>query len=192
MTGNKPNFTNIDVLRCFLRLDKNISRQELSRQLKLGEGTVRTILGLLKSKKLLQSTKKGHFLSKLGLLELSRLHDNVENPKIIAAKSIYPEYHNMGVLLKKSEALKQAYKLRDIAVKNHAEGALILKFQNKLFAPESGYKGNFTDIEKHFEFKNGNILIIAFAQDFKDAEVGALAIAAELNRQLGNFIKKFE
>ena len=83
MTGNKPNFTNIDVLRCFLRLSKNTGRQELSRQLKLGEGTVRTILGLLKSRKLLQSTKKGHFLSKLGLLELSRLHDNVENPNCV-------------------------------------------------------------------------------------------------------------
>ena len=59
MVGNIPNFTKIDLLRCFVRLNKNIGRKELSKELGLGEGTVRTILNILKSKKLLDSTKKG-------------------------------------------------------------------------------------------------------------------------------------
>ncbi|MBI2656169.1 hypothetical protein HYX03_00330, partial [Candidatus Woesearchaeota archaeon] len=52
MVGNIQNFTKLDILRCFLRFNKNTGRQELSRKLELGEGTVRTILNTLKSKKL--------------------------------------------------------------------------------------------------------------------------------------------
>ena len=66
MVGNIPNFTKIDALRCFLRFNKNIGRQDLAKDLELGEGTVRTILEILKAKKLLDSTKRGHFLSKKG------------------------------------------------------------------------------------------------------------------------------
>ena len=73
MVGNIPNFTKIDVLRCFLRLKKNTGRQELARDIGLGEGTIRTILNILKSKQLLDSTKKGHFLSKKGTDVLNQI-----------------------------------------------------------------------------------------------------------------------
>ena len=75
MVGNIPNFTKIDILRCFLRLNKNISRQELAIELELGEGTIRTILNILKSDKFLESTKKGHFLSKKGIEALEQINE---------------------------------------------------------------------------------------------------------------------
>src|SRR3989338_7974571 len=132
MVGNAPNYTKYDVLRCFLRLSRNAGRQELSRELELGEGTVRTILDILKSKNLLGSTKKGHFLSRTGIGELDKLFDNIEMPKNIESKLSYPQYRKIAALLKKSNELNDVYKLRDIAVKNGAEGALILKFEKKL------------------------------------------------------------
>jgi len=191
MVGNIPNYTEYDILRCFLRLIRNIGRQELSRELGLGEGTVRTILDILKSKNLLDSTKKGHFLSKGGIGELNRILDNIEMPKIIETRIIYPEYKKIAVLLKKSNELREVYRLRDIAVKNRAEGALILKFENKLYAPESDFKGDFSELDSYFKFKNGNVLIIAFSGELKNAETGALAVAAELNGVLKKFIKAF-
>src|SRR3989338_6613116 len=127
---------------------------------------------MLKSQNLLDSTKKGHFLSKQGYLEWNKISDNLQGPKAINTKLFYPECQKSALLLRKSEELKEIYKLRDIAVKNGAEGALILKFQNKLYAPESDYKGDFAELEQYFEFKNRNVLIIAFAQDFKNAEIG--------------------
>ena len=53
MVGNIPNFTKMDILRCFLRFNKNIGRKDIARELELEEGTVRTILKILKSKRLL-------------------------------------------------------------------------------------------------------------------------------------------
>ena len=191
MVGNTPNYTKYDILRCFLRLSKNIGRQELSKELGLGEGTVRTILDILKAKNLLDSTKKGHFLSREGGSELDKIFDNIEMPKVIETKLIYPEYKKIAILLKKSNELKEAYRLRDVAVKNRAEGALILKFENKLYAPESDFKGDFSELNKYFKFKNDDVLIIAFSRELKNAETGALAVAVELSDALKKFIKAF-
>src|SRR3989344_4529448 len=135
MVGNTPNFTKLDVLRCFLRLNSNISRQELARELELGEGTVRTILNSLKSRKLLDSTKKGHFLTKKGNELLSRIHNYIGTPTNIEAKDIYPNLKKVGVIMRNMPNLGHTYKLRDTAVKNGAEGAVILSYKNRLKLP---------------------------------------------------------
>ena len=80
MVGNKPNYTKFDVLRCFFRIGEGISRHNLAKSLELGEGTIRTILGILKNKKLIESTKKGHFLSSRGNSEMSKLKENMALP----------------------------------------------------------------------------------------------------------------
>jgi len=192
MVGNIPNYAKYDILRCFLRLSRNIGRQELSKELGLGEGTIRTILNILKSKNLLDSTKKGHFLSKEGAKASNKIFDNIEMPKIIETELVYPEYKKIAVLLKKCGELKEIYRLRDIAIKNRAEGALILKFDNGLYAPESEFKGDFSELNRYFEFKNGDVLIIAFSEELKNAETGALGVAVELNDALKKFIDNFE
>ena len=187
MVGNIPNFTKMDILRCFLKFNKNIGRQELAKELELGEGTVRTILGILKSGKLLDSNKKGHFLSKKGEKILSNINSCVKFIKRIAIKSLYPDLEKIGVQLKGISDLKETYKLRDLAVKHGAEGALILEFKDSLKAPESGYEQDYRELESLFEFDNNDVLVIAFSKEKRKAENGALAIAIEL----GNPLKKF-
>ena len=191
MVGNIPNFSKIDILRCFLRLDRNIGRQELAQELELGEGTIRTILGLLKSKKLLASTKKGHFLSKKGDEMFFQINNCISMPQSLAIRHIYPELKKVGILVNNPSNLREAYKLRDIAVKNGAEGAIILQFNGKLHAPESDYKHDFKELEKKFKLKNNDILIVSFSNKNKNAEAGALSIAVELSKFLKKFINKF-
>ncbi len=191
MVGNIPNYTKIDILRCFLRLNKNIGRQELARELELGEGTVRTILNLLKSKKMLDSTKKGHFLSKSGNETLSRINECISMPKKIVSQEIYPESKKIGVLVNNASNLKNLYKLRDIAVKNKADGAIILKFDGRLYAPESDYEQDYKELEKYFDFNNDDVLVIAFSDIIKNAENGALSIAIELTNTLKKFISEY-
>lgn len=190
MVGNIPNFTKLDVLRCFLRCNKNIGRQELARELELGEGTIRTILDLLKSKTLLDSTKKGHFLSKKGNETLHQIFEQITLPKPITMQGIYPQLKKICVLLRNAANLKELYKLRDIAVKNRADGAIILRFDNKLYAPESDYKLDYGELEHSFDFKKDDVLIITFSSDKRYAENGALAIAVELNGYLKEFISQ--
>ena len=190
MVGNTPNFTKIDVLRCFLRFNKNISRQELSKEMGLGEGTIRTMLEILKHKKLLDSNKKGHFLSKNGEKILGQINSFVKSIKSIKSKSLYPDLEKIGVQLKGNFRLKETYKLRDMAVKHGAEGALILKFDSKLYAPESNYEQDYKWLEKLFDFSRDDVLAISFSREKRKAENGALAIATELNRALKKFISE--
>ena len=191
MVGNIPNFTKIDILRCFLRFNKNTGRKDIARELELGEGTVRTILKLLKSKKLLDSTKKGHFLNKRGAEILSQVYECISMPKNVAVQNIYPHFKKAAVLIRNLPNLKGLYKLRDIAVKNGADGAIILKFEGKLYAPESDYEQDYKELEKYFDFKNNDVIVIAFSNEKRNSENGALAIAIEINNVLKKFISEF-
>lgn len=190
MVGNIPNFTKIDILRCFLRFNNNIGRQELARELELGEGTIRTMLENLKSKKLLDSTKRGHFLSAKGSKFLNEICSGISTPKIVTMQNLYPELKKIGVIIRNILNLKELYKLRDIAVKNGADGAIILKFDNKLYAPKSDYEADYNELAKYFDLKSGDVLVIAFSNKKKSAENGALAIAIELDDTLKKFISE--
>lgn len=192
MVGNIPNFTKTDILRCFLRFDKSLGRQELTRDLGLGEGTIRTILQILKSRKFLDSTKKGHFLSKKGTETLDEIYKSISAPKELAVQDIYPDLKKVGILVKNASNLKELYRLRDIAVKNGADGAIILKFDNKLYAPESDYKQDYRELEKYFDFENNDALVIAFSSEKQEAERGAVAIAIEISSLLKKFISEFQ
>lgn len=191
MVGNIPNFTKIDILRCFLRFSKNTGRQELAKDLELGEGTIRTMLEILKSKKLLDSTKKGHFLSKKGRESLNQISNVIGTAKHVTSKNLYPDLEKIGIILKDAPSFRGLYKLRDAAVKHGADGAIILRFEDKLYAPESDYKHDYKELEKQFEFKNGDTLVIAFSRGKRGAENGALAIVMELNDFLKKFISEF-
>lgn len=193
MVGNIPNFTKIDILRCFLRFGRNISRQELSRDLELGEGTIRTILEILKSRNLLESTKKGHFLSKKGTEALNEISAALGMPAALNIDDLYKGLSKIGLVVRKapSHSLKELYKLRDTAVKSGAEGAILFRFDGKLYAPESDYTPGMSELEKHFKLGNDDVLVVSFAARKKDAETGALAIAAELSGFLKKFINGF-
>ena len=191
MVGNIPNFAKTDILRCFLRFSRNAGRKDIAREMEFGEGTIRTILKILKSKKLLDSTKKGHFLSKSGAEALSQISARISMPKKVVMQNLYPDLKKMGILIRNAPNLKEIYKLRDIAVKHGADGAVILKFDGRLRAPESGYEQEFRELEKHFDLKDNDALVISFSGRSKDAENGALAIAVELDEALKKFINQF-
>ena len=191
MVGNTPNFSGIEILKCFLRLHKKVSRQELSKKLLLGEGTVRTILEILKSNGLLESDRKGHHLSAKGIRALDDILKQVSIPKVVKMENLYEGIKKVGLVVKNNSKFKSVYKLRDIAVKNGAEGALILvKEKGKLAAPQSDYEMGYASLEDQFEVKNGDMIIISFACNMNEAENGALGIAMELDASLKKFIKK--
>ena len=183
MVGNIPNYTKIDVLRCFLEIEKHISRKELVRVLGLGEGTVRTILGILKKKKIISSTRKGHSLTNKGNKLLKKINNIVEI-KRVDSNIIYPKSKKVGILVKGRKKRKIDYRLRDIAVKNKADGAVMFVFDKRLYLPNVDYSSRFAELEKEFNFKKGNLLIISFSNNYKNAESGALAIAMSICKDL--------
>ena len=180
MVGNIPNYSALDLYRSIFYLRNPISRAELSKRLGLGEGTIRTILDSLKKKKLIDSNREGHFLSKKGILLLERIARFMEPPKTVRME-IFPKFREKGVVLRNVKKKMADYKVRDIAVRNGAEGALILKYDKRLEI--EGYsKADFSSLEREFSLKPKDTLIIAFAESYRDAENACVACALFLTK----------
>lgn len=191
MVGNLSNFTRIDILRCLLKIEKPVSRSELSKTLDLGEGTIRAILDILKKHNILESTKQGHNLNEKGRSIIKKINDNMDIKKIESMKD-FPDKKIIALLIKNPEKIEKPYILRDEAVKNGADGALILKYDKKLMIYGLDYAQDFSNIEKKFGLTKNDILIVAYADSYKLAENGALAAAIELNSDLRNLMQKFK
>jgi predicted transcriptional regulator len=191
MVGNLSNFTKIDILRCLLKIDKPLSRSQLSKILDLGEGTIRAILDILKKNELLESNKQGHYLGDKGNNIVKKIKDNI-SIKEITLNSLFPDKKKIALHIKNPEKIGKSYVLRDEAVKNGADGALILKFDKKLVLYDLDYKENLSDIEKKFDLAKNDLVIVAYADSYKLAEHGVLAAAICLNTDLKSIMEKFK
>jgi len=189
MAGIKANFDEHDILRClfFIYQNEKISRAGLMELLELGEGSVRGILDILKGKKLIKSTQKGHSFTKKGKEHVRNILNTMEMPQRITLNSVYKGLKKSLLIIKKyNKKIKINCLLRDIAVKNNAEGSIIGVYKTKIIFP--GCDGDdFKSLEKELsdiKLSHGNILIIPFAHDYRTAENSAIAMACFLNKNL--------
>jgi hypothetical protein len=190
MVGNISNYTRIDILRCLLSVEKNISRQELVHNLQIGEGSIRTILDILKNKKLITSTREGHLLTSKGNLINKKILQKISQPKYIAF-SLYPKYEKIAVIAKDIKPAYITIEKRDVAVKNGAEGCLIFRQHNqKLELLIFHFNQNFRELN-NMPLHEGEILIITFSETKRWAEISALAVALELNPALKELFNSF-
>ncbi|MBI2546793.1 hypothetical protein HYV81_06465 [Candidatus Woesearchaeota archaeon] len=187
MVGNTPNYSRFDVIRCFLRLGMKISRQQLTRELELGEGTVRSILDILKQRGFILSNTQGHALAAKGL-ELDKKVASMVHVKPIQL-ALYPKSRSVAALV--SSNARITYENRDIAVKAGAQGALIAQVRNhKLVRPDASVEQDFLILEKEFRLEDSEIMIITFSESYRNSENAALSVAASLNPELGQLIAK--
>ncbi len=161
-----------------------IGRKELSRRLGLGEGSVRTLLGKLRSNDLIIITKEGCKLSTNGLEIFNWLNEKISPIYEIDLKEIWPHQFSVGIVVKNGEHLvKRGIEQRDVAIKFGASGAMTLIFKSgKLLMPEiTNLSEEFPEFASkvidNFFLKDGDVLIIVGANNFYDACYGALAAA---------------
>ena len=191
MVGNLSNFTKIDILRCLLNIDKTISRLQLSKQLDLGEGTVRSILDILKENNLLVSNKKGHSLSEEGSRVSNKIMNNIDM-KNIDLLTIFPDKKKTGIQIRNPKKIEKVYVLRDTAVKNGADGALILNYDGKLKVYDSDYEQDFSEIENKFALSKNDLVVVCYADSYMLAEYGAVAVAIELCDDIKNIMQELK
>lgn len=190
MVGNLSNYTKLDVLRCFLSIRANTSRNDIVTNLNLGEGTVRTILDFLKDKSMITSTRKGHSLTYKGLSLLGNIKTMIDVKDVKLSE--FKPLKNSAIQLKTTTPKKE-YELRDIAIKHGAESALIFKYNGKkLIMPKSEKQSfSFSHLENDFEFAKNDLLVVSFAKDKRWAEISNLAIALETNSEFKDLFSKF-
>jgi hypothetical protein len=124
-----------------LQLIKNrghISRDLLSKELGLGEGSIRTLMRHLQMYNMIKATNAGTTMTHKGEALLSELLSSIPAEMSLSTCSIALGKFNHAVLLKRhSHAIKSGIEQRDAAIKIGAKGATTLLFKESKFVMPS-------------------------------------------------------
>lgn len=189
--GPAPTFNLYDMVESILILGErgSVGRGRLGEELMLGPGAVRTLISKLKAKGYISVDRVGCRLTRRGSSLFGELRaklvfrswlkcwDKVLGKECFLVCVRIPGLGGVNVL-----------RLRDVAVKAGANGALILSYnsgefffagENVSFDRTQNYEA-LSEVKSRFVFRDGDILIVAFAEDRRSARDGALAAALSL------------
>jgi DNA-binding MarR family transcriptional regulator len=181
--GPLPRFAEVHVREALELIGKHgrVGRKDLADELRIGEGSVRTVLNQLKKRGLITSSRGGHSLTDKGRRALGK---SLEFVKIDASDLTVGEVDVATVVRGAADMVKKGIEQRDEAIKAGAAGATVLIFKNcKLQFPdrfiEVGKKVSETII-KTLKPQEGDVIVIGTADDVVSAEAGARAAARTL------------
>jgi hypothetical protein len=118
-----------------------VSRLLLIKELRLGEGSIKTLIKHLKMEKLIITTSKGTTMSERGRKIFEQMSQFICGETQIPMSSISVSKFNYAVLLRYVKfAIKQGVEQRDAAIKLGAKGATTLVYKDgKFLIPGSRY-----------------------------------------------------
>ncbi|MDH5806236.1 MAG: DUF4443 domain-containing protein [Candidatus Methanomethylicaceae archaeon] len=186
--GPSPAFSLVHLIKTLLILEsESMGRQSLSRALNLGEGSVRTIIKRLSEKGLISIDPVGGcYLTELGLDFVKKIREIIIAEKEIDLKPLGISSSAWAIHVRPTTEINIT-KLRDIAVKNGADGMLIFSYKDlKISLPlvyddiSKDYPEISSLLSKSFELKNGDLIFVGFAENIKLAELGTFAAAISL------------
>ena len=190
MVDNLPNYSRFDVLRCFLSLQDSQSRKHLSGSLEVGEGTMRTLLNILKEKGLISSSAQGHALTASGIQVLSQLHSAFDLKRVDIPLSQFQSLKKAACHIKKPASQPAVVSLRDTAVKNGAEACLIFqqKEQFQLFGGRR--QREYQALSQLFPLQKNHLLVLTLANQQRWAEIAALAASEKIVDSIKQFMQQ--
>ena len=168
MHPDQTKFFKTDILNVFLRLKESRARAALAEETGIGEGSVRTILGLLKGRGLLQSSRKGHSLTLLGAEWYAKLSHKaiLQNQPSVQG---FEAYSIAGMHLRQPLKALPSYQLRDAAVRHGALGTMIFSFTSgKLVLPPSksvDYGRDYSVLIEGKRPKEGDMFIFVWSEN---------------------------
>ncbi len=192
--GPSPAFSVFHVLRAIeLLAEKTIGRSRLAEELKVGEGTMRTIISRLKDAGLIRTSKLGCILTGEGL-KLWGEYKKVFRKKIkIGENELTLADYNFAILVKNyGNKVESGIKQRDAAVMVGANGAttIILK-EGHLIIPSvsddvaQDFPKAADQIVRLFQPEENDVIVIVSGYSSEKAEYGALAAAWTLVNNSG-------
>ena len=180
--GAYPEFEIEDVLVTLFLLKTPKGRKQISEELKLGEGTIRTLLKKLAALNLIKSQQKGHSLSEKGIKVVEAILGLFSEPVEVCSIEDFLTY---AIVVKDPPKFK-SIELRDEAIRFFARGAMILCYLNgKVIFPEDNrpLKETLPEIAEDLEklpLEDGDLIIITWAENRIDAVKSAIHVALVL------------
>ena len=182
--GAYPEFTLEDAIATLFLLKTPRGRKQISEELDLGEGSVRTLLKKLAKLELIESKQKGHHLSENGSKVLSEITTLFSEPVEVEKVEGMPTY----ALLVKSPPQFKSIELRDEAIRYFAKGAMILVCRDsEIVFPEDGRSLKETlpklaeDLKK-LGPKERDLIVVTWAKNRADAIKSAIHVALTLKK----------
>ncbi len=181
--GPLPRFAEVHVHRALELIAKHgkIGRKELTRELGVGEGSVRTILNQLKKQGLITSSRGGHALTAKGKRLLGK---PLEFMQVDAGNLTVGDIDIATIVRGAAKKVKRGIEQRDEAIKAGAQGATVLVFKRGKLQFPDGFarveKGLAESLIETFTPREGDVIIIGTARDLAKAEEGVKAAAQSL------------
>lgn len=163
------------------------SRAILVEEIGLGEGSIKTLVKHLKMHNLIETSKAGMKLTSKGKTLFSKINDAIPAETNIQECAITVGKFNHAILVKGlAKEVGSGIEQRDAAIKIGALGATTLVFrENKLFTSDKTYDLPIKDqklttvISEKLQPENGDVIIIASAENKKTADLAAKRAALE-------------
>jgi predicted transcriptional regulator len=184
--GRSPDFTQAHLLYTLILLKRQrIGRRQLADELRLGEGTVRTLLGRLQEEGLIEISRSGVTLSDKGREYLGAIEGVIKWGPLPKTEITVDEV-NWAVLVRDaSNRVRIGVEQRDEALIHGASGATTLVFHDaKWVLPGLNEK-----VEDHilmglsdFNPQENDVAVIGSSGDGFTSTIGALAAAIALLR----------
>ena len=161
--------------------EKFVSRATLGKEIRLGEGAVKTLISHLKEAEMIDSTRSGNFLTDKGKKFTLQLQKIIPNECEIGKNSLTASKNNHAIILKKySSAIKTGLEQRDYAIMYGSSGCTTLVFKNNKFVFPGEDKDCLSKDKKTRQIlfeklnpSNEDIIIISSSEDSFVAEISA-------------------
>lgn len=187
--GALPLFTEYHFRKALDLIGKTaIGRGMLAKKLGLGEGSARTIVKIMKSEGLINTSKKGCELTKKGQALLKELQRSIIKIQKVEAGKLAVGKYAVAVLVRDAgNKVRHGVEQRDAALIAGATGATTIVCRGgKLRAPtisedlEKDYPQLARRLLSVFEPKNNDVIVVGSADEETAAERGAEAAAHTL------------
>lgn len=185
-TGRVPSFVEAHAMKALELIGSGggIGRQQLSRELNLGEGVVRTLIRRMSGRGLIDTSRSGMVLTRTGKEALSRLMELVsatempETPITVGSR-------NYAVLVRgAADSVMKGIEQRDAAMMAGAMGATTLVYEGgRLQMPGMEMDVSPSVLSHLLESlrpRGGDAIIIGSAEELLAAEIGAKSAALKL------------
>jgi DNA-binding MarR family transcriptional regulator len=183
--GPSPSFSTYHLLLAIeLMADKSVGRNKLARELDIGQGAVRTLIGRLRDAGLITTLKSGCSLTDKGFRLWKEYRSTIKKIGIEKNELTFAD-HNVAVLVKnRGQKVQTGMEQRDAAVMAGAKSATTILFrEGRLVFPstirevDKDFPKASAQIVKLLEPQENDAIVVVSSDSPRRAEYAALAAA---------------